>query len=281
MKFHRRTILFGIAAGAADVANAQTEANVRHHGVLLRVPDLDAALAFYGDALGFAVADFQPRAGWARLVSNLPIYLQATPSGRLHGPEIANAEITFKANDLDASTPNILAGRGRLTTERPYVVAVGRAIRFADPAGIVHHMLQPTGPTPPFVEPSIYNCGFDVPEAAIAPTRVLLERGLGFVPLTERYFPPSIPYLEADHSFGFMLHHNQPGQPDLLPRPDPSADDLGAWQVFVASNLPVAVRAATDAGAIPLDRGPQRFPMGRRMAFTTPGGGPLEIWSWA
>ena len=99
-----------------------------------------------------------------------------------------------------------------------YQVAIGRAQRFKDTTGIVHHMLQPNYALPPFAEPRIYNCGLDVPVDAIAPTRVLLEQKLGFAPMTERYFPPSIPYLEGDGSFGFMLHHNQPGEPDLRPR---------------------------------------------------------------
>lgn len=280
MAVDRRTFVAGLGASIPGVARAQAGANVRHHGVLIRTTDLDAALAFYCDGMGLALGDFRPARGWARLSCNLPIYLEVSSSSRLHGAEIANAEITFQSNDLDASIPTLTAAGGRLTTAQPYEVAVGRSIRFADTAGIIHHMLQSSRPTPPFAEPRVYNCGFDVPAAAITPTRALLEQGLGFVAMTERYFPPSIPYLEADRSFAFMLHHHQPGEPDLAARPDPRADDLGVWQVFVAADLPAATRAATAAGAVPLDRRVPRFPMGRRMAFTTPGGGPFEIWSW-
>lgn len=277
----RRVVLAGLGAMAPGAAFAQTNATVRHHGVLIRTPDLDAALAFYGDGLGFSIADFQPREGWARLACNLPIYLETAPGGRLHQPDIANAEITFQSNNLEASI-GVLRGAGaRLTTEAPYEVAVGRSIRFADNAGVIHHMLQSNRPTPVFAEPRVYNCGLDVPAAAVAPTRALLEQALGFVAMTERYFPPSIPYLEADRSFAFMLHHHQPDEPDLRPREGARSDDLGAWQVFTTTDLRATASAARAAGAVALDRGPRRFPMGRRMAFITPGGGPFELWSWS
>jgi predicted enzyme related to lactoylglutathione lyase len=277
----RRLVLTGLGGAALPgAAQAQTGANVRHHGILIRAPNLDAALAFYCDGLGFLLGDFQPRTGWARLSSNLPLYLDVSASGCLHGPEIANAEITFQSADLEASIPFLRASGARITTETPYEVAVGRSIRFADTFGVIHHMLQASRVPPAFTEPRIYNCGLDLPVAAIAPTRALLEQGFGFIAATERYYPPSIPYLEADRSFGFMLHHHQPGEPDLAPRSDARRDDLGCWQIYIAADLRAAADAARAYGAIALDRAPRRFPMGRRMAFTTPGGGPFEIWSW-
>jgi predicted enzyme related to lactoylglutathione lyase len=77
-----------------------------------------------------------------------------------------------------------------------------------------------------------------------------------------------------------MVHHHQPGESDLIARAEARADDLGVWQVFTTNNLQASARAARAGGAVALDRGPRRFPMGRRMAFTTPGGGPFELWSW-
>lgn len=296
----RRLVIAGIGALAPKVASAQAPAGnggptstdprfynltpppvaVRHHGVLIRTPSLDAALAFYGDGLGFAIADFQPRAEWARLASNLPIYIEASAAGRLPPHDVANSEITFKSNNLEATQSALRAAGAQNLSEAPYEVAVGRSIHFRDHAGIEHHLLQANREGPIFAEPRVYNTGFDVPVAAIEPTRALLERAFGFVPMTERYFPPSVPYLEADRSFAFMLHHHQPGSPDWKVRENPRSDDLGVWQVFVAADLRAAAAAAVSHGAIALDRRARRFPMGRRMAFVTPGGAPFEVWSW-
>ncbi|GAM96950.1 hypothetical protein U91I_00571 [alpha proteobacterium U9-1i] len=199
---------------------------------------------------------------------------------RLHPENVANSEITFQSNDLDASIGVLRSAGARLTTSEPYVTAVGRSIRFADHAGVVHHMMHSARAAPLFAEPRIYNCGFDVPVAAIAPTRLLLESALGFVAMTERYFPPSVPYLEADRSFAFMLHHNQDFEPDLRPRETPSRDDIGVSLVFTSTDLRATARAAIAGGATVLDRGARTIALGHRMSFATPGGAPFEVWSW-
>lgn len=276
----RRVALGGLAAMAAGVAQAEGSVLVRHHGVLIRTPDLDASLAFYGDGLGFAIADLDPARGWARLVSNMPIYLEAVGNTRLHSENVACSEITFQSNDLDASAVVLGNAGARLTTAQPYATAVGRSIRFADHAGVVHHMMQSSRPAPLFAEPRVYNCGFDVPADAIARTRSLLEGALGFVAMTERYFPPSVPYLEKDRSFAFMLHHHQDFEPDLRSREGPRSDDLGVSLVFTTTDLGATARAAVAGGATQLDRSPRAFAAFRRISFATPGGAPFEVWGW-
>lgn len=276
----RRAALGAAGAAVVNTAYAQALPLVRHHGALIRTPDLDSALAFYCDGLGIAIAELDARRGWARLSCNLPIYLEAVGPRQLHPPHVASAEITFQSNDLEVSVRALQSAGAALTTSAPYVTAVGRSIRFADHAGVIHHMMHANRPAPPFAEPRVYNCGLDVPVAAIAPTRGLLEQGLGFVPMTERYFPPSIPYLEADGSFGFMLHHNQEFEPDLAPREGPRQDDLGVCLVFTGTDLVGASAAARTGGALSLDRAPRAFRLGRRQGFVTPGGAPFEIWQW-
>jgi predicted enzyme related to lactoylglutathione lyase len=280
LTFNRRVALGGVAAMVASTAYAQGGVQVRHHGVLIRTPDLDAALAFYADGLGFALAEFEPGRGWARFAANMPLYLEVVGATRLHPENVANSEITFQSNDLDASIGVLQSAGARLTTNEPYATAVGRSIRFADHAGVIHHMMHSARPTPLFAEPRIYNCGFDVPAAAIAPTRSLLEGALGFVAMTERYFPPSVPYLETDRSFAFMLHHNQDFEPDLLPREALARDDLGVALVFTSTDLRATAREAAAGGAVALDRSGRGFSLGQRMSFATPGGAPFEIWQW-
>lgn len=271
-----RVALGGLASMIVGTAHANEGVQVRHHGVLIRTPELDAALAFYGDGLGLAIADFEPRRRWARIASNMPIYLEAVGNNRLHPENVANSEITFESNDLDASTGVLRSAGARLTTTGPYATAVGCAVRFADHAGVVHHMIHSARAAPVFAEPRIYNRGFDVPAAAIAPTRSLLEGAIGFAAMTERYFPPSVPYLETDRSFAFILHHKQDFEPDLLPREMPSRDNLGVPLVFTSMDLRAAARAAVAGGAKPLERSARTFSLGRRMRSATPGGAPFE-----
>ncbi|GAN00074.1 hypothetical protein U91I_03739 [alpha proteobacterium U9-1i] len=278
-KMTRRLALAGFGVGVLESAVAQEDLGVRHHGVLVRVPDLDAAMAFYCDGLGFPIGEYAPSQGFMRLSANLPIYLDQASEGVLHAPNIANAELTFQSANLEASSAMLRSAGAEIVTLSPFEVAVGRSIRFADPFGIIHHVLQPTRMPPAFSEPKVYNCGFELPVAAISPTRGLLEQHLGFVPMTERYFPPSIPYLEHNRSFAFMLHHHQPGSPDLASRIGGRADDLGTWQVFTATSLARTVRAA-EAGGATLLAGPRRFHFGRRASLLTPGGGPFEVWEW-
>lgn len=278
-----RRNLVGAAAcvvASGGVADAQSTYDVRHHGVAIRVPDLDAALAFFGDGMGFAIADIRGREGWARLASNVPIYIEAAPNGRATRPREAHVEITFQSNNLEVSMPVLRSAGARILTETPQDVAVGRSIRFVDPMGVLHHMLQASRAAPAFAEPRVYNTGFEVPQSAIAGARAVLERGLGFVPMTERYFPPSVPYLEQDHSFAFMLHHNQPFEPDHTERLDPKPDDIGPVQIFVTRDLNETANAARAHGATPLTSGSRRFPLGRRLTLVTPGGAPFELWQW-
>lgn len=282
MLINRRYAIAGAAAAAAMQGGAAADPSLqaRHHGVVMRTPDLDAALAFFGDGMGFAIADIRGREGWARLASNLPIYLEAVSGGRTPQPGEAGVEITFQSNNLEQSIPVLRGAGARVLTDTPYEVAVGRSIRFLDNAGVVHHMLQASRAAPVFAEPRVYNTGFEVPQAAIAPVRAILEQGLGFAPMTERYFPPSVPYLEAEGSFAFMLHHNQPFEPDHIARAAPAATDHGPAQIFVVSDLPAASAAVAALGAAALDAEPRAFAYGRRRAFATPGGAPFELWRW-
>lgn len=275
----RRAALGGsIAAVTFGSAAAQESSGLRLHGVVQKVNDFEQAVAFFGDSMGFGLAEFDPRRGWARLSSNVPLYLEAT-TGRTHPREAASSKISFQTSSLEASTEFLRRAQADFF-EAPREVAVGRSVRFVDPSGAVHSILQPNYVGAPVGEPRIYNCGFHLPVAAIPPARNLIESGLGFAPLTERYYPPSVPYLEADRTFGFMVHHHQPSETDFVERQDARADDAGAWLVFGAPDLDRASRSAVAHGAVALGR-PPSLAGARRRAFLTPGGAPFEIWSWS
>lgn len=273
----RRAASVLLAVAASPSAQAHAQGLVRHHGSLLKLGDLDLALSFFANGLGFGTAEYEPRRGWARLASNQAVYLEQS-NGRAQPETAACAKVTFQTAALDVMIVH-LTRAGAVTVSDIRNVAVGRSILFRDPTGIVHSILQPNYTLPPFAEPRVYNSGLHVPQAHLAATRTLLEQGMGFVPLTERYFPPSVPYLEGDRSFSFMLHHNQPEEADFAVREGARSDDLGTWEVFTTEDLIAAARACVANGATQLQRRPSAFPRGERLAFLTPGGAPFELWS--
>ena len=109
-------------------------------------------------------------------------------------------------------------------SDTPSAVEVGLAIRFRDPFGNIHALLEQTvGEVPPFEEPQVYNSGFKHPDADTASLRSLFVEALGFVVRTERYYPPSLPIGHPEGSFAFMLHENEPWEAEVgrgrIPRP--------------------------------------------------------------
>lgn len=278
--FTRRQISLAGAAAALSPMRAWASSRTSHHGVVIRTPDLDAAIAFYGDGLGFSLSNLKADSGWTMLVCNMPLYLEEKSGGRPQQGGAACSEITFRSNDLEASARSLRSAGAKILNEKPFEVAVGKSIRFADNAGTVHHLIKTFSEPPAFAEPRVYNTGLEVPQASIPAVRNLLERGIGLKPMTEKYFPPSIPYLEADGGFAMMLHHNQPSEEDLAANDDPRPNDYGSAQIFVTNQLDAVAQAAVRSGALRLTRKPERTPFGRRHVMATPGGAPFELWSW-
>jgi uncharacterized protein len=108
----------------------------RHHSidyVELTVTDLAAAKNFYGEAFGWAFADYGPayagiRAGGADApeVGGLRVDEQPPRAG---GPLV----LLFSA-DLDGTLAAVEAAGGRVT-DGPYPFPGGRRFHFADPSG--------------------------------------------------------------------------------------------------------------------------------------------------
>lgn len=278
MDLNRRSVVAGaVGACLAAQASAGQSAKLRQHGVLLKVPDLDAALGFYGDGLGFPVNTATLGRGFAQLIANTPIYVEEVKNAAAIEPGAAHVYVALQTNDFDAGRRMLRAAGAKNISENVQEVAVGKVIYFEDPFGVRYSFMLINGERPPFSEPRIYNTGFHLPKAAIRAARKLVEDGFGFAAMTERYYPPSIPYLEANKSFAFMLHEHRPFETDWNPR-RVTPDDIGYSEVFVTRDLTDAVAAAKAHGARVLDKRPHRFPMGERVLIEVPGGAPLEIW---
>ena len=106
--------------------------------VIVRVPDIAAARAFYGDVLGLAVEDETPNFLFVG-----PVDGQGASFGVGVGEASATGpEIWWRVDDTDALHAALVAKGVRITAE-PKDEPFGRSIAFADPAGNVLRAYQP------------------------------------------------------------------------------------------------------------------------------------------
>lgn len=248
----------------------------RYHGVLIRVPDLELALAFYSGVLGFESERIAP--SLARLEDRNPIYLEQVgyPLRPPEGNE-ARASVAFQTRDIRAAITRLRERGVAFLSEEPSAVGVGQAIRFRDPFGNIHSLLEHTvSEVPPFDEPEVYNSGFKHPDADTASLRALIVDRLGFTVRTERYFPPSLPIGHRDGTFAFMLHENEPWEVEVRPRADPASAAVSL--IFATTDLPALRRALSGPAGIASPGEAQAFALGVRSRMIFPSGVPVEYW---
>ena len=255
---------------ALATEQAATVPAVRHHGVLIRVPSLDAARTFYADVLGFRAVDVSP--DMLRLEDDVPIYLEQVDRPlRPPADDEARAAVAFQTQDVRAAVARLRAAGVAFLSEEPFEVGVGLAVRFRDPFGNIHALLEHrVSAVPPFDEPKVYNSGLKQPDADTPALRVLFQ-DLGMTVRTERYYPPSLPLGHSDGSFAFMLHENEAIEPEIRPRADPDAAAVSL--VFAVEDMDAVRRQVGDGMTEP--RG---FALGERAHLTVPSGVPIEFW---
>jgi catechol 2,3-dioxygenase-like lactoylglutathione lyase family enzyme len=118
---------------------AQTQTLVRDLNiVIVRVPDIVAARAFYGDALGLSVENETPNFLFVG-----PVDGQGASFGISVGePSATGPEIWWRVDDADALHAALVA-KGVRIVEEPQDKPFGRALSFADPAGNILHAYRP------------------------------------------------------------------------------------------------------------------------------------------
>jgi catechol 2,3-dioxygenase-like lactoylglutathione lyase family enzyme len=116
------------------------------HHVALDVDDLDAALRFYVDGMGFTELrrpDFGVPGAWLDMGDH-QLHLVEVP-----GPMPANggAHFALRVDDLDDSVAALRA-RGITVHPIPEIPGAGRQAFLNDPAGNLIELNEPTGPVP-------------------------------------------------------------------------------------------------------------------------------------
>lgn len=94
--------------------------------IRLRVPDLDAALAFYRDHLGHALIWRSPTAAGLAMPdseSEIVVHTDSTPE-----------DLDLSVDSIDDAIARMTAGGGRLLAG-PFEIAIGRCAVVADPFG--------------------------------------------------------------------------------------------------------------------------------------------------
>ena len=202
-------LIWAVSAPAQPAA--PIDSAIRTFGIEINVDDMDKALAFYNDKLGFEVED---RRGYPqyvilksddreKLILNLVKHLK--PLGRSH----TGLSFTLQVNDLDQAIERMKALGVEFGEKEKRKEAVGNAIDIKDPFGrSISLMHQTIVKVEPFKEPKLYNYGFSVPDMQAG--RDFYANKLGFVVRSERYLPLDLPLGHADKTFAFMLHY-RPG----------------------------------------------------------------------
>lgn len=118
---------------------------VRIHHIAIVVPDADAALGFWRDALGLAVGGVHAEPAQGVAVTFLPVgdgaveLVEPTDAGSGIGRYLANRgpgmhHVCLEVDDLDAAVAHLRSAGVRLTTEAPVTNASGRRLIFVHPA---------------------------------------------------------------------------------------------------------------------------------------------------
>lgn len=262
--------LFFLAA-PKQAGSANDPLRLRVHTVRLNVDDLDKALRFYQQTLGFEVENREPQQ--ATLKTNGRVRLSLHKVAGLLKPEAnqTRVSLTLQVNNLDEAIVRLTAKGVRFASKERRTEGVGFAITIIDPFERYISLMQITvGKVEPFAEPKIYNFGYYVPEMQAA--REFYCGKLGFVALSEKYLPKDLPLGQAQGGFAFMLHYREGVKP--VPVSSASAQPLNTL-VYATDNLPAAMEQlkARNVNFTTLKKKGEKD----RVRFTDPFGNPSEL----
>jgi len=189
-------------------AKIEEKSLIRTHALKINVDDMQKALLFYVEKLGFEIQDKSAYPQTVILKTNDRIKLILNRVERLQkaGPKDTQVGLTLQVNDLDQSIARLKSQGVQFAEPEPRKEAVGNAITILDPFGRrISLMHQTVGKVESFKEPRIYNFGLLIPDMNMG--RTFYANGLGFVVRSEKYLPLDLPLGHKDKSFGFMLHY--------------------------------------------------------------------------
>ncbi len=248
---------------------------IRTHGVKINVDDMDRALSFYRDKLGFELEDRStyPQSVVLKSGERNRLILFKVKKLRKAEPTDTGVSFTLQVNDLDEAIAKMKSKGVEFAENEKRTEGVGYAIFIRDPFGRrISLMHQTIVKVEPFKEPRLYNYGFSVPDMQTA--RDFYSNKLGFLVRSEKYLPKDLPLGHQDKSFGFMLHY-RPGVKSIKS----SYPNAVAYYtiVFETDNLVAALEKLRAAGVQILDKNPRQSTSGPLVAFADPFGNVSEL----
>lgn len=181
---------------------------LRTSALKINVEDMDKALSFYGDKLGFEIAD---RSGYPQEVvlktsDNFKLILAKVKKLRKTEDTDTRVGMTLQVNDLNQAIEKMKSLEVEFAEKQPRKEGVGNAIYIVDPFGRKISLMHETiVKNDPFKEPKVYNFGLYVSDMNAG--REFYENKLGFIARSERYLPLDMPLGHQDKTFAFMLHY--------------------------------------------------------------------------
>lgn len=191
-------------------AATSSHAQLKFHGVKIKVAEMNEALGFYVEKLGFKVDSSDGFPNRVVLKTNsFPIYLElAERTNKSEYPKEARTGLTLQTNKLLLKIDE-LREKG-IEFHEPYLSknGVGIAIPFKDPFGNVLSLMEvQVRDIPEFEEPRVYNAGVTIldMDSAIG----FYTSKLGFQEWSRNYLPDALPLKHTEGSFAFMIHYKE------------------------------------------------------------------------
>ncbi|HSG98692.1 MAG TPA: VOC family protein [candidate division Zixibacteria bacterium] len=268
------SILLSTVLGLSALADsAAIEPPTGIWAVQINVVDLDAALAFYTGTLEFQVLTREAYPRVVPLVNDgAHILLFACDSlTQWDYDRQCRINLNLYVEDLDDWTGKLRAAGARVLDDTALTAGVGKYIRFLDPSGNHLDLMELGYEHEPVTRPTVYNVGAQV--SAISAARAFYEGLLGFEVLTEKYYPPVIPYKVN----GLQLILHESGE-----TPAQAAYPQGSQTLLtlVVSNLDEALTRLRAAGFATLRAKDANSPVGRYNAVRDPDGNVIELLEW-
>lgn len=181
------------------------------YGVKLKVSNLETALKFYHETLGFQIDKSNKTENEIQLYTNsYKIILQEDKAMKQESSQsLPSVSMCMAVKNIDSSFHALKSKGVKFFSDEKRKEGVGISMKIFDPFGNCISIMQLTYPNAPEItEPFIYNCGYYV--ASMDKARNFYKEILGFTELSEHYLPSDMPLGYADKSFAFMLHQNRP-----------------------------------------------------------------------
>lgn len=263
------------AAAYQDGQAAEADSLLRTHGLKVNVDDMERAVSFYSEKLGFEIADRSRYPNYVILKTADRHRLVLFRVKKLARPASTETKFSFtlQVNDLDEAMEKMRRLGVEFGEAGKRKEGVGNAIYIKDPFGrLISLMHQTIVKVEPFTEPRLYNFGFLIPDMQVG--RDFYSGKLGFVVRSEKYLPLDLPLGHRDKTFAFMLHY----RPNVTARKIADArqapfDTL----IFETYNLQAAVKELKAKGVKIPDSQPQNGPLGRFVRLEDPFGNVSEL----